>query len=67
MAVGIRPNAALGRETGLNVNRGIVVDDAMRTSDPNIFAVGECAEHRGQCYGLVAPIWEMCRAARRRR
>jgi nitrite reductase (NADH) large subunit len=62
MAVGIRPNAALGKETGLTVNRGIVVDDAMRTSDPNVFAVGECAEHRGQCYGLVAPIWEMCRA-----
>jgi nitrite reductase (NADH) large subunit len=62
MAVGIRPSAMLGREAGLAVNRGIVVDDAMRTSDPNIFAVGECAEHRGQCYGLVAPIWEMCRA-----
>lgn len=62
MAVGIRPSTMLGREAGLAVNRGIVVDDAMRTSDPNIFAVGECAEHRGQCYGLVAPIWEMCRA-----
>ncbi|MDP2261503.1 MAG: nitrite reductase large subunit NirB [Caulobacter sp.] len=62
MAVGIRPNAALGRTAGLAVNRGLVVDDAMRTSDPAVFAVGECAEHRGQCYGLVAPIWEMCRA-----
>jgi nitrite reductase (NADH) large subunit len=62
MAVGIRPNARLARETGLAVNRGVVVDDAMRTSDPAILAVGECAEHRGQCYGLVAPIWEMCRA-----
>ena len=62
MAVGIRPNAALGKAAGLAVNRGLVVDDAMRTSDPAVFAVGECAEHRGQCYGLVAPIWEMCRA-----
>ena len=62
MAVGIRPNALLGKAAGLAVNRGLVVDDAMRTSDPAVFAVGECAEHRGQCYGLVAPIWEMCRA-----
>ena len=62
MAVGIKPNAALARAAGLEVNRGVVVDDAMRTSDPRILAVGECAEHRGQCYGLVAPIWEMCRA-----
>ena len=61
MAVGIRPNASLGRAAGLQVNRGVVVDDQMRTSDPSIFAVGECAEHRGIAYGLVAPIWEMCR------
>lgn len=61
MAVGIRPNAALARAAGLNVNRGVVVDDQMRTSDPAIFAVGECAEHRGVAYGLVAPIWDMCR------
>jgi nitrite reductase (NADH) large subunit len=62
MAVGIRPNATLAREAGLAVNRGVVVDDAMRTSDPAVFAVGECAEHRGNCYGLVAPIWDMCRS-----
>jgi nitrite reductase (NADH) large subunit len=62
MAVGIRPNTALARAAGLEVNRGVVVDDAMHTSDPAILAVGECVEHRGQCYGLVAPIWEMCRA-----
>ncbi|MET0271974.1 MAG: nitrite reductase large subunit NirB, partial [Phenylobacterium sp.] len=62
MAVGIRPNSALANAAGLTVNRGVVVDDAMRTSDPAIYAVGECVEHRGQCYGLVAPIWEMCRA-----
>jgi nitrite reductase (NADH) large subunit len=60
-AVGIKPNAALARDCGLSVNRGIVVDDAMRTEDAAIYAVGECAEHRGIAYGLVAPIWEMCR------
>ena len=62
MAVGIRPNVALAKASGLEVGRGIMVDDAMRTSDPAVHAVGECVEHRGQCYGLVAPIWEMCKA-----
>jgi nitrite reductase (NADH) large subunit len=62
MAVGIRPNAALAKAAGLEVGRGVTVDDEMRTSDPAIHAVGECVEHRGQCYGLVAPIWEMCKA-----
>ena len=61
MAVGIRPNTALARAAGLDVNRGIVVGDDMRTSDSNIFAVGECVEHRGQTYGLVAPLWEMAK------
>ena len=61
MAVGIRPNTGLAKAAGLIVNRGVVVDDRMRTSDPAIFAVGECAEHRGIAYGLVAPIWDMCR------
>ena len=61
MAVGIRPNTALARAAGLQVARGVVVDDGMRTSDPAIFAIGECAEHRGIAYGLVAPIFEMCR------
>jgi nitrite reductase (NADH) large subunit len=61
MAVGIRPHTALARGAGLAVNRGVVVDDQMRTSDPAIFAIGECAEHRGVAYGLVAPIWDMCR------
>ncbi|MFC3068760.1 nitrite reductase large subunit NirB [Phenylobacterium soli] len=61
MSVGIRPNTGIARAARLEVNRGVVVDDALRTSDPAIFAVGECVEHRGQCYGLVAPIWEMCR------
>ena len=59
MAVGIRPNAALGKGAGLTINRGIVVDDQMRTSDPDIFALGECGEHRGMVYGLVAPLYEM--------
>lgn len=59
MAVGIRPNAWLGKEAGLTVNRGIVVDDQMRSSDPDIFALGECVEHRGATYGLVAPLYEM--------
>jgi len=58
MAVGIRPASQLAKAAGLEVNRGIVVDDGMRTSDPAIYSVGECAEHRGQCYGLVAPLYE---------
>jgi nitrite reductase (NADH) large subunit len=63
MAVGIRPAVALARETGLTVNRGIVVDDAMRSSDPRMIAIGECAEHRGQVCGLVAPALAMAEAA----
>src|ERR1044072_3590184 len=56
VAAGIRPNVDLGYKAGLHVNRGIVVNDYMETSDPDIFAVGECVEHRGVCYGLVAPL-----------
>ena len=59
MAVGIRPNMQLAKEAGLAVNRGIVVDATMRTSDPDIFALGECAEADGQVFGLVAPLYEM--------
>ncbi|WP_417669512.1 nitrite reductase large subunit NirB [Roseibium sp.] len=59
MAVGIRPSGDLAKEVGLDVNRGIVVTDDMRTSDPDIFSLGECVEHRGMCYGLVAPLYEM--------
>ncbi len=62
MAVGIRPATALGKAAGLEVERGIMVDDHMVTSDPAIMAVGECVQHRGLCYGLVAPLWDMCRA-----
>ncbi len=62
MAVGIRPSVALASDAGLAVGRGIHVDDHLITSDPNILAVGECVEHDGQVYGLVAPLWDMCRA-----
>jgi len=61
MAVGIRPNAVLAKEAGLETNRGVLVGDDMRTSDPDIFSVGECVEHRGHCYGLVAPLYEMAK------
>jgi nitrite reductase (NADH) large subunit len=61
MAVGIRPNFALAKEAGLDVKRGILVDDHLRTSDANIYAIGECVEHRGLCYGLVAPLYEMAK------
>jgi nitrite reductase (NADH) large subunit len=61
MAVGIRPASQLAKDAGLAVNRGIVVDDGMMTSDASIFALGECAEHRGICYGLVAPLYESAR------
>src|SRR4029079_18409933 len=63
MAAGIRPSAWLGKSAGLEVNRGVVVDDHMRTSDPDIFALGECAEVGGHVYGLVAPLYEMARVA----
>ncbi|MAU95867.1 MAG: nitrite reductase large subunit [Fulvimarina sp.] len=59
MAVGIRPSTDLAKQAGLDVGRGIRVGDDMRTSDPDIFALGECVEHRGMCYGLVAPLYEM--------
>jgi nitrite reductase (NADH) large subunit len=59
MAVGIRPNTALAESMGLHVNRGIVVSDTLQTvTDPRIWAVGECAAHRGIAYGLVAPLFE---------
>jgi hypothetical protein len=61
VAAGIRPNVELAHGAGLNVDRGIVVDDSLRTSRPDIFAIGECAEHRGVCYGLVEPAYEQAR------
>jgi nitrite reductase (NADH) large subunit len=60
-AAGIRPNTALAKEAGIPVNRGIVVDDHLATGAPDIFALGECAEHRGICYGLVEPAYEQAR------
>ena len=64
-AAGIRPNTKLAQEAGLTVNRGIVVDDVMQTSAPGIFALGECAEHCGVCYGLVEPAYEQARVLAR--
>jgi nitrite reductase (NADH) large subunit len=61
MAVGIRPNIALAQSAGLFCRRGVVVDDTMLTYDPRIYAVGECVEHRGNTYGLVAPLFEQAR------
>jgi nitrite reductase (NADH) large subunit len=63
MAIGIRPNVALAKEAGLECKRGIVVDAGMRTSDPDIFALGECVEVDGQVFGLVAPLYEMAGVA----
>ena len=63
ISVGIRPHVALAREAGLEVHRGIVVDDRLVTSDERVLAVGECAQHRGVVYGIVAPIHEQARAA----
>ncbi len=65
LAVGVRPEVSLAREAGLEVARGVVVDAAMRTSDPRILAVGECAEHAGVVCGLVAPALAMAEAAAR--
>jgi nitrite reductase (NADH) large subunit len=62
VAAGIRPNAELALTGGLTVERAIVVDDHLRTLDaPDIYAVGECAQHRGEVYGLVAPLWDQAK------
>ena len=60
ISAGIRPNVEMAREAGLAVEKAIVVDDQMMTNDSDVYAVGECAQHRGKLYGLVAPIWEQC-------
>ncbi len=65
-AIGISPNADLARMAGLETKRGILVDDGLCTSDPSIFALGECAEHRGVSYGLVEPAYEQARILARR-
>ncbi|WP_068115012.1 nitrite reductase large subunit NirB [Tropicimonas marinistellae] len=61
MAVGIRPNTQLAKEAGLAIGRGIHVDDQMVTSDPDVLAVGECVEHNGAIFGLVAPLYDQAR------
>ena len=61
MAVGIRPNIELAKKTGLYCERGVVVNDTMQTYDPRVYAVGECVQHRGQTYGLVAPLFEQAK------
>jgi assimilatory nitrate reductase electron transfer subunit len=58
LACGVRPEVDLARAAGLAVDRGILVDDQLLTSDPDVYALGECAQHDGQVYGLVAPAWE---------
>lgn len=65
-AVGVRANAELAANAGLDVRGGVIVDDGLATSDPNVFAIGECAEHRGVCYGLVEPAYEHARVLARR-
>ncbi|HEX4458326.1 MAG TPA: FAD-dependent oxidoreductase [Polyangia bacterium] len=58
MACGVRPRIDVARASGLPVNKGIVVNDALATQVPSVYAFGECAEHRGTIYGIVTPIWE---------
>lgn len=58
IAVGVRPNIKLAADSGIGTNRAIVVNDYLETDVPNVYAVGECAEHRGMVYGLVAPLYE---------
>lgn len=60
-AAGIRPNVSLAKDAGVAVHRGIVVDDQLRTGSAGVYALGECAEHRGTCYGLVEPAYEQAR------
>ncbi len=61
VAVGVRPNTALAQSAGAAINRGVMVDDRLETSVAGVYAIGECAEHRGQCYGLVEPAYEQAR------
>jgi len=63
MAVGIRPNIELAKKVGLHCENGVVVNDTMQTYDPRIYSVGECVQHRGQAYGLVAPLFEQAKVA----
>ena len=63
MAVGIKPNIDLAKSAGLHCERGILVNDTLQTFDPRIYAVGECVQHRGALYGLVAPLFEQAKVA----
>lgn len=65
MATGIRPETTLARTAGIEIGRGIKVDDKLETSKSGIYAIGECAEHRGTCYGIVEPIYEQAKALAR--
>ncbi|KQQ44399.1 hypothetical protein ASF58_20905 [Methylobacterium sp. Leaf125] len=65
LSVGVRPNVALAQNAGIETARGILVDDRMQASDARIYALGECAEHRGQVYGLVEPAYEQAEALSR--
>jgi nitrite reductase (NADH) large subunit len=66
VAVGVRPNAEIARGIGIDINRGIVVDDGLQTGLAGVHAIGECAEHRGQCYGLVEPAHEQAKVLAQR-
>jgi nitrite reductase (NADH) large subunit len=66
MAAGVRPNVQLAKKTGIETNRAILVNDYMETSVPNIYALGECVEHRGMIYGLVQPLYEQGTALAKR-
>ncbi|MFC0470017.1 nitrite reductase large subunit NirB [Halalkalibacter kiskunsagensis] len=61
MAVGVRPNVQMAKDSGIETNRAILVNDYLQTSEPDIYAVGECVEHRGMVYGLVKPLYEQGR------
>ena len=63
---GISPNVTLARDAGLAVDRGIIVDDTLRTSDEHIYALGECVQHRGTTYGLVDPLWDQAKVLAQR-
>lgn len=63
LACGVRPHVDLARRADLAVERGVLVDDTLTTDDPRVLAIGECAQHRGQVYGLVAPAWEQAAVA----
>jgi nitrite reductase (NADH) large subunit len=61
MAIGVRPNIALAQATGIHCERGIVVNDTLQSYDPSVYAVGECIQHRGDTFGLVAPLFEQAK------